>query len=57
MHGVVHLFIGVRYNFVKNYNHADKIYKYDVQVTHEQYRHFFFFLAAQDFMFLFLFAS
>jgi hypothetical protein len=57
MHGTVPLFIGERYNFVQNYKYAHKVYIYDLQVIHGQYRLFSFFLADQDLWFLLFFAS
>jgi hypothetical protein len=31
-HGTVHLFIGERYDFVRNYKHAHKVYSYNLQM-------------------------
>jgi hypothetical protein len=53
MYNTIHLFIWEGYNFIENYNHAHKVYKCHLQDIHWQYcLFFFFFLAAQGFMFL-----
>jgi hypothetical protein len=50
MHGTVHLFIGDKYNFIRNYRYAHEVYNYDLQITFGQYHlSSSFFLAAQVF--------
>jgi hypothetical protein len=58
LRGTGHLFVGERYNFIRNYNHAHEVYKYYLHITHGKYHiFFFFFLATQVFLGFFLYAS